>query len=128
MAEQLINTYTSKGLFVPYQVGNTLIKSDSEKASFYADLKDCKDSVVMFINIPAMAGGQFYITIKSTDGGKDKKITLLPEVNNVIRFTTKGTKDNDGFGHFELEVDNGMNVSQSNISVLILKTLDVENH
>lgn len=128
MAEQLINTHTTKGLFTPVQAGNNLIKSDNEKASFYADLKNCKDSITMFVNIPAMAGGKFYLTFKSADGSKDKRITLLPEVNNLLRFTTNGIKDKDGYGHFEIEVDNDMSVTQSQISVMIIKSLDVENH
>ena len=128
MAEQLINSYTSKGLFNALMVGNTMLKSNESVAEFYTDLTDCKDSVSLIVYIPAIMGGNFYLTFKSAEGGKDKKITLVSEETNFVRFDTKGIKDENGFGHFAIEVSNGMSVTESNVSVLFVKNIDVVNN
>ncbi len=128
MAEQLINNYTSKGLFNAVKVAQAPIKSNESSAQFYTDLTDCKDSVTMVVFIPAIMGGNFHLTFKSSEGGKDKVVKLFSEETNVVRFTTKGIKDENGFGHFEISVDNGMSITESNISVLCIKSIDVVNN
>lgn len=128
MAEQIITSYTSKGLFNPVKINYTKLNSDLESAEFSTDLTNCKDSVIAIIDIPASIGGGFTFRLKSVSGGKDIVVDLISEVVNVVRFTTMDVKDADGFGHFVFTTDSGMTVNDHSVRVAFIKCLDVENH
>lgn len=128
MAEQMITSYTSKGLFNADRMYFVNLKSNTSKAEFCTDLSDCRDSILAIVEIPSIGGGVFYLNIKSVDGGNDIAVKLLSEETNLVRITTKGIKDAEGLGHFEFTTDNGMSVTDNSIRVAFIKFIDVVNH
>ena len=128
MAEQKFISTTSIGLFNGDKVTYSLLESDGQTADFNADLSDCKDSIIAIIDIPPTVCGTFQLICKSVNGNKDIVVPLVSEDVTVVRFTTLGIKDKDGFGHFTFVANSDAPVSMIQPKVAIIKCIDAVNN
>ncbi|MBQ4316729.1 MAG: hypothetical protein IJC20_00630 [Clostridia bacterium] len=128
MAEQKIIETSSIGLFNGDKVTFGLLEDNAQTADFYANLSDCKDSIIAIIDIPPTVGGTFQLICKSADGNKDIIVPLVSEEPNVVRLTTLGIKGKDGNGHFTFVANSDAPISMILPKIAIIKCIDAVNN
>ncbi len=128
MAQTTITPVNSTALFRADIGKFQLISGSGMTADIVCDLKDCKDAVIALIDISIGGEAVNTFVLKSAEGNKDTEIVLTNGKLNVVRFTTKGIKDADGLGHFQIATDNGMGLDGAGAKFALIKCVDVVNH
>lgn len=123
-----ITAHSTHGLFNASAIPLTKLAAAGKEVSFTADLSDCRDSVIALIDIPSGGTGSHTLVIKSCEGLADISIPLVAEKLNIVRFTTKGFKGDDGNASFKYITDNSSGIGALGISLCFVKYTPVIAH